>query len=199
MLRLRISTEIGKLNLCRHLKDPGSIILQLLSAAGFISFSKIFSIVLFADSYYDAWSYMPLLIAATVFSSLVTFMGSVYLVDKKSISSFVTSMIGAFVNILLNLILIPTPLGANGAALATFFSYFVVFIIRAVNTRKMIRFCLHSIKLTINTAVIAVQTAFMLFEFPGWIVVQVLGVILIFAVNASPIVKGCLRIVKRRR
>lgn len=172
--------------------------LLFMSAAGFISFSKIFATVLFADSYYEAWSYMPLLIAATVFSSLVTFMGSVYLVDKKSISSFVTSMIGALVNVLLNLILIPTPLGANGAALATFFSYFVVFIIRAVNTRKMIRFCLHSVKLVMNTVVIGIQTVFMLFELPGWIFIQVLGIILIFAVNASPILKGCIRIIKRR-
>ncbi len=168
-------------------------------AAGLIAFSKVLSVILFADSYYTAWQYMPILIAATVFSSLVTFMGSVYLVDKKSVHSFVTAMIGAVVNIVFNLMLIPTPLGANGAALATFLSYFVVFIIRAVNTRKFIKFNLHTPKLIINTVVIGIQTLFMIFELPMWIAVQAVGVLVIFAVNARPILKGVMRLLKRGR
>lgn len=170
-----------------------------ISGAGLIAFSKIFARVLFADAYYTAWEYMPLLIAATVFSSLVTFMGSVYLVDKKSVHSFVTSMIGALVNIALNLLLIPTPLGANGAALATFFSYFVVFIIRAANTRRMIRFSLHTPKLIINTVIIGVQTVFMICELPMWILVQAVGVCAIFAINAKPILGGVMKLLRRTR
>lgn len=168
-----------------------------ISAAGLIAFSKLFAIVLFDDSYYAAWQYMPLLIVATVFSSLVTFMGSVYLVDKKSVHSFVTSMIGAVVNVALNLTLIPTPLGANGAALATFICYLVVFIIRAVNTRKFIRFDIHPAKLVINTAVVMVQTVFTVCELPMWIPVQAVGIAVIFAVNAKPILKGILKVLRR--
>lgn len=169
-----------------------------ISAAVLIAFSKIASIILFADSYYTAWQYMPLLIVATVFSSLVTFMGSVYLVDKKSVHSFVTSMIGALVNIVLNLVLIPTPLGANGAALATFISYFAVFIIRAANTRKMIRFDLHVPKLAANTAIIGVQAVFMICELPMWIAVQAVGIAAIFVLNARPILSGIMKLLKRR-
>lgn len=168
-----------------------------ISAAGLIAFSKIFAKLLFADSYYDAWQFMPLLIFATVFSSLVTFMGSVYLVDKKSVLSFVTSMIGALVNILFNLILIPTDMGANGAALSTFISYFVVFIIRAVNTRKFIRFDLHEKKLIANTIIIGFQTVFMIFELSGWIAIQILGIVLIFMINCRPIIKGGLRMLQK--
>lgn len=169
-----------------------------ISGAGLIAFSKIFAKVLFADSYYTAWEYMPILIVATVFSSLVTFMGSVYLVDKKSVHSFVTSMIGALVNIALNLVLIPTVLGANGAALATFLSYFVVFIIRAANTRKMIRFNLHTSKLIVNTVIIAVQTAFMVLELPLWWVVQIGATLSIFVINAKPILGGVKKLLRRR-
>ncbi len=168
-----------------------------ISAAVLIALSKLFAVVLFDDSYYTAWQYMPLLISATVFSSLVTFMGSVYLVDKKSVHSFVTSMIGAVINILLNLVLIPTPLGANGAALATFASYFVVFIIRAVNTRKFIRFDLHTVKLTVNTLVIGAQTVFMICELPYWIPVQIVGTAAIFVFNARPILKGVMKLLRR--
>lgn len=171
--------------------------MMFICAAGLIAFSKVLSVILFADSYYTAWQYMPLLIVATVFSSLVTFMGSVYLVDKKSVHSFVTAMIGAVVNIAFNLLLIPTQLGANGAALATFLSYFIVFIIRAVNTQKFIRFNLHTPKLIVNTAIIGVQTVFMIFELPLWIPIQAASVVIIFAVNARPIIKGAMRVLKR--
>ena len=106
-------------------------------------------------------------------------------------------MIGAVVNIVFNLLLIPTQLGANGAALATFLSYFIVFIIRAVNTQKFIRFNLHTPKLIVNTAIIGVQTVFMIFELPLWIPIQAASVVIIFAVNARPIIKGAMRVLKR--
>ncbi len=173
--------------------------LMFMSGAGLIAFSKVFSIVLFSDSYYEAWQYMPLLVAATVYSSLVTFMGSVYLVDKKSVHSFVTSAIGAVINVALNILLIPTVLGANGAALATFICYFVVFIIRAVNTQKFIAFDLHVMKLVINTAIIGAQTVFMIFELPMWIPVQAAGIAAILIINAKPILKGAVRVLKRGR
>ncbi len=173
--------------------------LMFMSGAGLIAFSKIFSIILFSDSYYTAWQYMPLLVAATVYSSLVTFMGSVYLVDKKSVHSFATSAIGAIINVALNILLIPTVLGANGAALATFVCYFVVFIIRAINTRKFIAFNLHTPKLIINTIIIGIQTVFMIFELPMWIPVQAAGIAAIFIINAKPILKGAMRVLKRGR
>ncbi len=170
--------------------------LLFMSAAGLIAFSKLFASILFAPSYYEAWRYMPLLIVATVYSSLVTFMGSVYLVDKKSMMSFITAFIGALVNIGLNILLIK-PLGANGAALATFVCYFIVYIIRAVTTKKLIPFDQHTVKVALNTAILLVQTVFMLFELRCWIIVQIAGIAAIFALNAGPILGGIGRLLKK--
>lgn len=169
-----------------------------MAGAFLIALSKIFSMVLFDSSYYTAWQYMPLLVAATVYSSIVTFLGSVYLVDKKSVQSLLTSMVGAVVNLVLNFILIPTSLGAIGAALATFFSYFVVFIIRAINTRRYIPFDLHIPKLVINTVIIGIQIAFINFELPLWIPVQIAGIAAIAFINIKPILDGVLKLLKRR-
>lgn len=169
-----------------------------MAGASLIALSKIFSMVLFDSSYYTAWQYMPLLVAATVYSSIVTFLGSVYLVDKKSVQSLLTSMVGAVVNLVLNFILIPTSLGAIGAALATFFSYFVVFIIRAINTRRYIPFDLHIPKLVINTVIIGIQIAFINFELPLWIPVQIAGIAAIAFINIKPILDGVLKLLKRR-
>lgn len=170
--------------------------LLFMSGAGLIAFSKVFSIVLFDASYFEAWRYMPLLIMATVYSSLVTFMGSVYLVDKKSILSFITAFVGAAVNLVLNVLLIG-PLGPNGAALATLICYVVVYIIRAVTTRRSIRFRQYPVKIAVNTLILGVQTAFLIFELPYTYVVQAAGIVLIFALNARPIINGIMRVLRR--
>ncbi len=171
--------------------------LIFIAAAALIAFAKIITVILVSNSYYTSWQYIPILVAATVFSSLVTFMGSVYLVEKKSVLSFITAMIGAVLNILLNALLIG-PLGPNGAGIATFASYFVVFIIRAINTRKYIRFDLHPVKLTVNTLLIALQTVFMVLELPFWIPVVIIVAVAIFAINAKAILRGVAQVLGSR-
>lgn len=170
--------------------------LLFMSAACLIALSQMFAKLLFAASYYDAWRYMPLLIMATVYSSLVTFMGSVYLVDKKSILSFITAFIGAAVNVTLNIVLIK-PYGANGAAFATLICYVVVYIIRTFTAKRSLRFNRHPVKVTVNTLILSIQTLFLILEFPYALLVQALGVVLIFAFNAGPIIDGIMRVLKR--
>ena len=167
-----------------------------ISASALIAFSQLFAKILFAPSYFEAWRFMPLLITATVYSSLVTFMGSVYLVDKKSMHSFVTAFIGAAVNMVLNILLIG-PMGANGAALATFVCYLLVYMIRAVTTKKMIPFKQYPVKVTLNTVIILTQSAFLIFELPLMYAVQLIGAVLIFALNAKPILGGVAKVLKK--
>lgn len=71
--------------------------------------------LLSAEEYYAAWQYVPVLSVAMIFASFAAFMGSVYVVTKKSSLSFWTAMAGAGVNLLLNLLLIPS-VGIQGAA-----------------------------------------------------------------------------------
>lgn len=169
---------------------------MFMACAGLTAFAKVCAILLFDDSYYTAWEYMPVLLLATVFSSLVTFMGSVYLVEKKSFNSFYTSLIGALVNVVLNFILIPI-WGAQGAAIATFACYLVVFIIRAVNARKYIRFDLHPAKLAVNTLLTGVQCVLMLTEPPLWVLWQAILVAAVLVINAKPILRGVMQVLRR--
>lgn len=171
---------------------------MFMAGAGLCAFAKVCAVLLFDDSYYTAWQYMPVLLLATVFSSLVTFMGSVYLVEKKSLNSFYTSLIGAAVNLALNFLLIPI-WGAQGAAIATFTCYLVVFIIRAWNTQRYIRFDLHPVKLTVNTLLLGGQCALMLAEPPLWWLWQGGIVLAVLAINAGPILRGILQVLRRRR
>ncbi len=100
---------------------------------------RLFSRLLFADAYADAWVYIPVLTMATVFTALDTFLGSVYFAGRKTMWSMITALVGALLNVALNLLLIPIN-GAMGASIATFVAYFAVCILRLLTTRRLIAF-----------------------------------------------------------
>lgn len=137
-----------------------------------IAFSKVEIAILAAKSYAEAWQYVPVLSAAMLFSSFVTFMGSVYMVTKKSTMSFWTAMLGAGLNVVLNFILIPSPMGVQGAAIATLASYVVAFIARIITAEKLIPFQLYPARLVVSSVLILVQTIFIVLGWPGWMFVQ---------------------------
>lgn len=109
-----------------------------LGAGGIVALSPLLIRILADEPYYPAWRYIPMLTLSMAAAALSNFMGSVYVVTKKSAASFWTSLVGATANVLLNLWLIPW-LGIQGAA-ATFFSCLAVFLIRLVNARLLLPF-----------------------------------------------------------
>ena len=173
---------------------------MFLAGAVIIAFAKPAIKILSTEQYYSAWQYVPLLSASMIFTAFVSFTGTVYVVTKQSGISFMTAMAGAVINIALNLLLIPSPLGVQGAAIATFLSYFAVFLIRAVNSRKYIPFKLYGGHIAVNTALITVQIVFSVLELPFWIPVQALCLILLAAVNFKfllPCLTKLLSIIKK--
>ena len=132
-----------------------------------IAFAKVCSVILFADSYYEAWLYVPILVVATVFTSFDSFLATAYFTKKKTMVSFYTSMAGAVLNVVLNLIWIPA-WGAVGASLATFVSYFAVFVLRAATMHRYIRFNLQIPKVAVNTVLLCGMVVVMMLELPMW-------------------------------
>ena len=106
-----------------------------LAASGIMLLAKPLTVPLMGPGFSEAWQYIPLLVLAVSFSCLVTFLGSIYNAAKKNLMISVTTVIGGVLNLVLNWFLIPT-YGAQGAAFATFISYLVVFIIRAIDTDR---------------------------------------------------------------
>lgn len=156
---------------------------MFIASAVIISLSIPVIKLLTTESFYSAWKYTPLLAGAMIFSAFANFMGSVYVVEKRSKNSFLTAMLGAVLNIILNFILIPSPLGVQGAAIATFISYFAIFVIRALNARKYIPFNIYFPQVILNTAVILVQSVFMILSLPFNTAVQVISIILLLVIN----------------
>ncbi|MGN1048163.1 MAG: lipopolysaccharide biosynthesis protein [Eubacteriales bacterium] len=158
-----------------------------LAASVLILLAKVFTDILFADTYSDAWQYIPVLVAATVFSSLVTFMSSVYVKHKRSVNSFVTAMIGALSNILLNALLIPV-LSAQGAALATLLCYVIVYVIRVIDAKRYVRFNTKPFVIIISSLIIGLQCALMLIGFRFWWLYGIFAAIGIAIIDMRPLI-----------
>lgn len=156
---------------------------MFLAGSAVIAFAKPAMMILTTDEFYSAWEYVPLLAVSMVFTAFVSFLGSVYVVRKKSNLSFITSIPGPVINIVLNFLLIPSFLGVQGAAIATVISYFVVFVIRMFSVRKLIDFKLYSGHIIINTCIIFIQAATMILSLNGWIIWQAVCVLLLLVVN----------------
>lgn len=104
-----------------------------------IVFTKFIAQILFKSSFYIAWQISPILLIGFMFYSLAEYLGVIYIADKKTINILYTCLLGAFVNIILNIFFIPI-LSGFGAALATMIGYFFIWITRAKGVKRIIPF-----------------------------------------------------------
>ena len=131
-------------------------------AAGLMLVIRI-AIEMFCEpEFYIAYQYTPFLILSVSFTCFSTFMGSVYVASKKSVRSMVTAAIGAGINVILNIVLIKT-MELHGAAIAAFASFLAIFIIRAVDTKKIVRMDMKLTKMLINSALLLAMSAVIIF------------------------------------
>lgn len=90
-----------------------------------------------ADAYYSSWECTPLLLLATFFSCLSSYLGTNYIAMKRTKGVFITTVCGAVTNVILNIALTPI-MGIKGTALATVVSFAITWLIRAFDTRKFV-------------------------------------------------------------
>ena len=167
-----------------------------LGCSALIPFTPLATKILLNESYFEAWTFMPVLLIATVFSSLVTFIGTIYTVKKKTVMSLVTAAVGAGFNIVLNFLLIPK-MGAQGAGIATAISYFVVFVLRAIHSKTFMPFNLKVWKLALNTLIVVSQIFFMVLALPYNIFAQLILIGAICAINANSIISALKKVLKK--
>ena len=106
---------------------------------------KLFMKIYVSAEFFSAWNYTPPLIVGTCLLVLGTFFSVSYTVNKDSIGFLKSGALGALVNVILNLSLIPV-LGAWGAAFATFVSYVIVFVYRYFDIRKYLKLDVFTLK-----------------------------------------------------
>ena len=103
-----------------------------------IVFTRLIAAILYAKDFYQAWAYVPFLTISIVFGALSGHIGGIFTAVKDTKAFSLSTSIGAVVNLLLNFILV-SAFGPLGAAIATVFSYFLVWQIRILLVRRHIK------------------------------------------------------------
>lgn len=142
-----------------------------IASAGLILLIKPVTSLLVVSSTYSEYAqvyiYTPILVAAVLFMSLNQFLGSIYSATKHTKNSFWTSLSACSVNLVLNYFLIPE-WGIQGAAAATFLSYYVCFWARIIDARYYVPFRFDAMKSLLNTTVLLAMAMFVIFRAKLW-------------------------------
>jgi len=173
---------------------------MFLGAAFMIALVKPLSAILIDSStdpaYARAFEFTPILIIGVLMMSLNQFLSSIYTATQKTTHSFWTSLIAACTNLILNVILI-YKWGVQGAVIATFMSYFVCYLVRIVDTRKLIYFKVNHLHFTSNLIVLFVMSIGAITE-PFFLIPMQIGFLIFMVIfNFSAIMQTILKILKR--
>lgn len=91
--------------------------------------------ILYAREFYSAWVYVPFLLISSALNCAAGLLGPVLSAKRDSKTMMWSAIVGAFVNAVLNIILILF-MGVQGAAVATMISSLAIFIIRRYGVGK---------------------------------------------------------------
>ncbi|MCD8130272.1 MAG: polysaccharide biosynthesis C-terminal domain-containing protein [Lachnospiraceae bacterium] len=142
---------------------------NIVVVSAFICGTQLLSRILFASEYYEGWIYTPVLLFSFVFHALAGFLGTIYTSAKETKFLLGSAVAAALVNIVLNFALIPG-LGAMGAAWATLISYFVMWLVRLLDSRRFIRLDIYLKKDIASYVLILAQMGLLYLQtIPGYI------------------------------
>ena len=177
-------------------------VFMLLLTSCLIAFSKLLGSILYSKEFFIAWKYTPLLLLSVFFGSLVAFYSPIYLAHKKTNRLFISTLAGAIVTIICNLILVPL-VGIQGAAIASVISYFCIYLFMAIDSRKYIVISSDKFVFKICYALLAAQAILVSYEVVNplgvisWMVV--LAILLLNFKDVRDLGKRMLQVLKNRK
>lgn len=164
-----------------------------ISTSGILLILKPLVKIVVAPSFYISWMFVPLLLLSVLYSSLSGFFGQFYIAAKKTSGLFTTTILGAIINISLNVILIPL-LGLQGAALSSVISFLVIWLLRVKDTQKLVKISFNRINIVLNHLFLFIQMG-SLYLLDGLIlyIIQILIFLILLVVN-----RGMMKIIIKR-
>lgn len=133
----------------------------IILCSGITITSKLLAHILYAREFFVAWKYVPFLTMAIVFGSLSGLLGGIFAAAKDSRIYGKSTIIGASINLILNVILVYY-IGAMGAAVATLVAYFTIWIIRLKHVQNYAEFRINIKRDGISYLILLLQGLIML-------------------------------------
>ena len=143
--------------------------LATLTVAGLvIALNRPISRVMLQAEFAEGWRYVPLLMLAATFGVMTIFFGTFYQALMNSRMLMVSTMMGAVVNVVLGVALVPF-MGPWGAGLAGAVAYMLVLVVRARDLRRRINLPIDRLRLSYQLALLISITACMSFDGGSWL------------------------------
>ncbi|MDT6965526.1 lipopolysaccharide biosynthesis protein [Lactiplantibacillus pentosus] len=176
-------------------KDVGKFFSTVLSATMSVLFigvalltllSKILVYILSTPDYYSAWQIVPWLSLAVLYSCVSSFIGTVYTSSMKTGQLLSTTMAGAVINVLMNLIMIPV-MGVVGAGVGAAVSFAIVSVLRLRESRRFIYISVNWRLVTASQILILIELGLMFVFSNLWVGFALATVfLLIVVINVKP-------------
>lgn len=128
MSAIEVSESKDKTSFYHNVFHVTSFVMGVVTC-GIIMVVKPLYLGIMSASFAEAWKYVPLLSVATIISCYASYFSVVYTVGAKTKKVFLTTALGAVVNLGANLILVQ-PFGMQGIAMGTCLGYIAVLIVR---------------------------------------------------------------------
>lgn len=128
----------------------------LLGASGLILIVRYALPLLISEGYYEAVSYVPLLVFACVFQVFANFYGGFNLAYRKTKNLFWNSLFAAAVNLVLNILLTPV-MGMYGTALSTVIGCALMWGLRIYDVAKNMNLHIDLKRICISLVMVTIQ------------------------------------------
>ena len=177
---------------------------NILACSILILFSKVISSILFADTFFYAWHYVPILLVAYLFSGLSGFMASSFRAAKYTKGLFSSTVIGALINIISNFYFVKK-YGSMGAAFTTMIGFAVMFYIRSKSIQKIVKLQINIVKDSLMYILLLVQAIVVSFEVPyGWIIALIVFIILMiinykYVIGVLQLFLSIFKVIKKKK
>lgn len=141
---------------------------------------------LFRKEFYDAWRFVPPLLISVIFGALTGFLGSICLAYKDSKAMGIATGFGALINVILNLLTVPT-FGALGAAWATAVSYCTMCFMAYLFVRKYVKLKNNIGKEIISYLLLCVEAIIMIASVRNVYVICAIVVMILIAIYSKDV------------
>lgn len=150
---------------------------MLMGCSILILFIKPISNFMLGPEFSRAWKLIPFLLIAVIFGALIGFLNSINLAVKKTKSLFIAVLLGALIGVFLNFIFIPK-YGAMAASITTTISFFTIWLIRLIETRKYMLLDINLYKDSLSYILILIQAVIIIY-LDSEIATLIVGIIVI--------------------
>ena len=148
---------------------------------GLILIIKPLMTVYVGESFVEAWKYIPILLASATFSAIASYFGSLQSALKKSVNGMLATLAGAVANVVVSIVLIDH-IGLWGAIVGTFAAYFLIGVIRIIDTTRFIKMKIDVPKFIINSVILITEAILVSLEIHIYLVSSI-AIVLFATVN----------------